>query len=61
MDTTEIQMIVSDYHKEEYANKMEKSRINRQILRKTWPFKTEPGRNRKYEKQTKSTEIETMI
>ena len=45
----DIQSIIRDYHKQLYANEMGKLEILRQILRKIQSFKSEPGKNRKYE------------
>ena len=50
---SQIQRIIRDYYKQQYANKVGTKFPSwdnlGKILRKTQPPKTEPGRNRKYE------------
>ena len=49
VDTTEIQRIKLDYHKQQYANKMDNLEKKGQILRKIQSPKTNQERNIKYE------------
>ena len=50
INITEILRIKRHYYEKLYANKKDNQRKNGQILRKVQSPKTEPGKNRKYEK-----------